>query len=366
MRQLSVGLLIACVGAGALASAQTPTPYKLGTFEREGRSFVGIVLRESLVIDFPAAHAAIGTPASTLAAPTDMKDLIARYDAGLRSRIVDIVRSVEAPGAARPAYAYDLRAVKILPPIMYPTTMLNVAVNYRDHDLEMAKLREQVPGMGAATSGAALPNTRSAPGIWERATDDTRWNPYVFMKSPAAIIAEGEAIRLPPGRTNVDWECEMSVVIGRPASRVPVAQAAGYIFGYTIQNDVSDRGGRGDTRYGSDWVVSKNHDTFAPLGPFITPKEFVADPQKLAITFSLNGEVMQQANTSFMIHNVFEQVAYTSNIMSLRVGDLVTTGTPAGVGSARTPPVYFKAGDRSVCTYEGVGTLTNTVVGPTP
>ena len=249
---------------------------------------------------------------------------------------------------------------------MYPTTMLNVAVNYREHDLEMAKLREQVPGMGAATSGAALPNTRSAPGIWERAADDTRWNPYVFMKSPAAIIAEGEAIRLPPGRTNVDWECEMSVVVSRPATRVPVAQAAGYIFGYTIQNDVSDRGGRGDTRYGSDWVISKNHDTFAPLGPFITPKEFVADPQKLAITFSLNGQVMQEANTSFMIHNVFEQVAYASSIMSLRVGDLVTTGTPAGVGSARTPPVYFKAGDRSVCTYEGVGTLTNTVVGPTP
>ena len=365
MGQLGVGLVVACVVAGAVTRAQAPTPYKLGTFERDGRTFVGIVLRESLVIDFLAAHTAI-TPPSTLAAPLDMKDLIARYDGGLRARIVEIVRMVETPGSARPPYAYELRTVKILPPIMYPTTMLNVAVNYREHDLEMAKLREQVPGMGAVTAGAALPNTRSAPGIWERAADDTRWNPYVFMKSPAAIIAEGEAIRLPPGRTNVDWECEMSVVIGRPSSRVPVAQAAGHIFGYTIQNDVSDRGGRGDTRYGSDWVVSKNHDTFAPLGPFITPKEFVADPQKLAITFSLNGQVMQQANTSFMIHNVFEQVAYASNIMSLRVGDLVTTGTPAGVGSARTPPVYFKAGDRSVCTYEGVGTLTNTVVGPTP
>ena len=364
MKQLAVGILIVCVVAGALASAQAPTPYKLGTFERDGRTFVGIVLRESLVIDFPAAHAALRAPASTLVAPADMKDLIARYDGGLRARIVEVVRSVEAAGTARPSHAYDLRVVKILPPIVYPTTMLNVAVNYREHDLEMAKLREQVPGMGAATAGAALPNTRSAPGVWERASDDMRWNPYVFMKSPAAIIAEGEAIRLPPGRTNVDWECEMSVVVGRPASRVPVAQAAGYVFGYTIQNDVSDRGGRGDARYGSDWVVSKNHDTFAPLGPFITPKEFVANPQNLAITFSLNGEVMQQANTSFMIHNVFEQVAYASNIMTLRVGDLVTTGTPAGVGSARTPPVYFKAGDHSVCTYEGVGTLTNTVVGP--
>jgi 2-keto-4-pentenoate hydratase/2-oxohepta-3-ene-1,7-dioic acid hydratase in catechol pathway len=358
-------LVTAFTIAGVLANAQAPTPFKLGTFEREGRTFVGIVLRESVVIDFPTAHAAIRTPASAVAAPTDMKDLINRYDTGLRARIIEIVGSVEAASGARPPYVHEVRAVKILPPIMYPTTMLNVAVNYREHDLEMAKLREQVPGMGAATSGSALPNTRSAAGIWERAADDTRWNPYVFMKSPAAIIAEGEAIRLPPGRTNVDWECEMSAVVGKQASRVPVSQAANFIFGYTLQNDVSDRGGRGDTRYGSDWVVSKNHDTFAPLGPFITPKEFVPDPQKLAVTFSLNGQVLQQANTSFMIHNVFEQLAYASSIMTLRTGDLVTTGTPAGVGSARTPPIYFKAGDRSVCTYEGVGTLTNPVVGPT-
>ena len=363
MRHLVPGLAVACVLAGALTYAQAPPPFKLGTFERNGRPFVGIVLRESVVIDFAAAHAAIRTPASTVAAPTDMKDLIVRYDSGLRARSVDIVRSVEAAGAARPAYAYELRAVKILPPIMYPTTMLNVAVNYREHDLEMARLREQVPGMGAATSGAALPNTVSAPGIWERAAGDTRWNPYVFMKSPAAIVAEGEAIRLPPGRTQVDWECELGIVVSRPAARVPVAQAANYIFGYTLENDVSDRGGRGDARYGSDWVISKNHDTFAPLGPFITPKEFVADPQKLTIRFRLNGQVMQEANTSFMIHSVYEQIAYASNIMSLRPGDVIATGTPAGVGSARVPPVYFKPGDRSERTYEGIGTLTNPVVG---
>jgi 2-keto-4-pentenoate hydratase/2-oxohepta-3-ene-1,7-dioic acid hydratase in catechol pathway len=363
MRHVVPGLVVACVLAGVPTHAQVPAPFKLGTFERNGRPFVGIVLRESLVIDFAAAHAAIRTPASTVAAPTDMKDLIVRYDSGLRARIGDIVRSVDAAGAARPAYAYELRAVKILPPIMYPTTMLNVAVNYREHDLEMARLREQVPGMGAATSGAALPNTVSAPGIWERAADDKRWNPYVFMKSPAAIVAEGEAIRLPPGRTQVDWECELGIVVGRLAARVPVAQAANYIFGYTLENDVSDRGGRGDARYGSDWVISKNHDTFAPLGPFITPKEFVADPQKLTIRFRLNGQVMQEANTSFMIHTVYEQIAYTSNIMSLRPGDVIATGTPAGVGSARVPPVYFKPGDRSECTYEGIGTLTNPVVG---
>ena len=365
MKRLVLGLA-ACLCAGVLAGAQTTTPYKLGTFELTGRGFVGIVLRESVVVDVAAAHAAIRTPASTLAAPVDMKDLIVRYDAGLRARIVDIVRSVQAAGAARPPYAYDLRAVKILPPIVYPTTMLNVAVNYTEHDREMSQLGDQVTGQGTPTLGRALPGTRSAPGIWERTADDTRWNPYMFMKSPAAIIANGEAIRLPPGRAQVDWECELGVVIGRQATRVPVAEAPSYIFGYTIQNDVSDRGGRGDTRYGSDWVVSKNHDTFAPLGPFITPREFVADPQKLAIRFVLNEQVMQEANTSLMIHSVFEQVGYASSIMTLRPGDVIATGTPAGVGSARTPPVYFKAGDRSVCSYEGIGTLANPVVGPTP
>ncbi|MBI3047577.1 MAG: fumarylacetoacetate hydrolase family protein [Acidobacteria bacterium] len=314
------------------------------------------------MIDFAAAHAAIQTPASKVAPPSDMKDLIVRHDQGLRTRILDIIRSVEAAGANRPAYVFDVTAVKILPPVM-PTTMLNVAVNYAEHDREAAILLRDQIAAGPMTLGAALPGTRSAPGIWERAPDDKRWNPYMFIKLPSTIIAEGEAIRLPPGRTQVDWECELGVVIGRQASRVPVAQGASYIFGYTIQNDVSDRGGRGDTRYGTDWLVAKNHDTFGPLGPFITPKEFVADPQKLTIRFTLNGTVMQEANTSFMIHNVYEQVMYASHIMTLRPGDIIATGTPAGIGSARTPPIYFKPGDRSVCTYERVGTLTNPVVG---
>ena len=364
MKRVILGVLLACSMAGALVSAQAATPYKLGTFERDGRTFVGIVLRESVVIDFAAAHTALPSSSLTLVPPVDMKDLIVRYDTGLRARIVEIVGSVEAAGATPPPYAYPLAAVKILPPIMYPTTMLNVAVNYAAHDAEMVTLRDQVPGAGPATAGAALAGTVSAPGIWERTESDGRWNPYVFIKLPATIIADGEAIRLPPGRVRVDWECELGLVIGRPTTRVPVSEAADYIFGYTIENDVSDRAGRGDSRYGSDWVISKNHDTFAPMGPFITPKEFVADPQNLAIKFELNGQVVQESTTSLMIHNVFEQVAYTSSIMTLRPGDVIATGTPAGVGSARTPPVYFKAGDRSECSYESIGTLTNPVIGP--
>jgi 2-keto-4-pentenoate hydratase/2-oxohepta-3-ene-1,7-dioic acid hydratase in catechol pathway len=355
---LLTGLATAALVAATAAVAQpAPTPFKLGTFERQGRQFVGIVLRDTVVIDFAAAHAAITNPASGAAAPSDMKDLIARYD-GLRPRIVEIVRTV---GDTRPAYVYDVSALKILPPIMYPTTMLNVAVNYREHDIEMA--RRQGDGR-TATAGEAPAGTTSATGIWERASGDTRWNPFMFIKLPGAIVAEGEAVRMPVGRTQIEWECELGVVIGRPAARVPQARAMDYVFGYTLENDMSDRGGRGDTRFGSDWLITKNHDTFAPMGPFITPKEFIADIGNTGMKFSLNGEQLQEGTTAQMIHDVAEQIAYASNIVTLRPGDVIATGTPPGVGSARTPPILLKAGDRMTCTYDGVGTLTNPVVAP--
>jgi 2-keto-4-pentenoate hydratase/2-oxohepta-3-ene-1,7-dioic acid hydratase in catechol pathway len=288
-----------------------------------------------------------------------MKDLIARYDKGVRSRIVELIARVNAAGATRPSWVVDLSSLETLPPIMYPQTMLNMAVNYREHALEMGG-----GDTSAAGPGAALPGTRTAPGIWERQEADTRWNPYLFTKLPSAVIADGESIRLPAGRTQIDWECELGVVVGARATHVAADKAADYIFGYTIENDVSDRGGRGDTRHGSDWLIGKSHDTFAPMGPFIVPKEFVPDPQKLKVTFKLNGQVMQDANTSLMIHTVFEQVSYASNILTLRPGDVIATGSPAGVGSARTPPIFLKAGDVSECTYEGVGTLKNPVAGP--
>jgi hypothetical protein len=156
-----VGLLLVCSIAGSLVSAQAPTLYKLGTFERDGRTFVGVVLRESFVIDFSTAHAAIPSSSLTLVPPVDMKDLIVRYDTGLRVRIVEIVSAVAAD-ASRPPYVYPLTAVRILPPIMYPTAMLNVAVNYAAHDAEMAALRDQVPGAGPATAGATLAGTVSS------------------------------------------------------------------------------------------------------------------------------------------------------------------------------------------------------------
>ena len=346
------------------APSGSRTAYKLGTFDRAGTRFVGVVLRDTLVIDLAAAHAAVPSAGTRLDLPSDMKAVIAGYDAALRDRIQQIVSHVEAAGGTRPPYAADLKALKTLPPIMYPTTMLNVAVNYRAHGLEMAGAGPAVSGSPttARAPGLALPGTASAPGIWERKPGDTRWNPYLFVKLPSAVIAAGEPIELPPGRTQIDWECELGVVIAKRARRVAIDRAAEYIFGYTIENDVSDRGGRGDSRHGNDWLIAKSHDTFAPLGPFIVPREFVADPQQLAVTFTLNGQLMQDANTSMMIHDVYEQVSYASHITTLRPGDVIATGTPAGVGSARTPPVFLKPGDLASCTYAGIGTLTNPVV----
>jgi 2-keto-4-pentenoate hydratase/2-oxohepta-3-ene-1,7-dioic acid hydratase in catechol pathway len=360
-------VLVGLIGLGATMAvhAAAPAPsqpgFKLGTFEVQGRAFVGVVLKDSVIVDLPAAHAAIRAPASSVTAPADMKDLIARYEAGLRERILQIVALVNStPPTQRLPYVYDLKELRVRPPIMYPSKLLNTAVNYRAHAAETQGVRDAGVPLNNEP-GTAPPGTKSATAIWERQPDDRRWNPYMFLKSPSAIIADGETILLPPGRKMVDWECELGVVIGRQASRVPLAQAANHIFGYTLQNDVSDREGRGDTRYGSDWLMGKSHDTFAPLGPFIVPKEFVPNPQNLTIRFSLNGQVMQEDSTSLMIHSVFEQVVYASHILTLQVGDVLATGTPGGVGNARTPPVFFKDGDLSVCTYEGIGTLTNPV-----
>jgi 2-keto-4-pentenoate hydratase/2-oxohepta-3-ene-1,7-dioic acid hydratase in catechol pathway len=356
-------LLALAASAGAWLHAQAVTPFKLGTFQRGNQTFVGAVVADS-VVDIVTANAAL--PGKRVAIPAEMKELIARYDGGVRERIGEIVRTYAALTGSRPSYSYALSAVRTLPPIMYPGVMLNAAVNYREHGLEMERAGaspQQQAAPGAPPPGTAPPGTRTMNGIWQRAPNDTRWNPYLFLKSPSAIIAEGEAIRIPRGRTQIDWECELGVVISKATRHVTAAQAGEHIFGYTMEMDVSDREARGDNRYGSDWLIAKNHDTFAPMGPFITPREFVPDPKNLPVKFTLNGAVMQDASTALMIHDVFELVSYGSNIMTLRAGDVIATGSPAGVGSARTPPVFLKEGDRTTCTYEGIGTLTNTVDG---
>ncbi len=234
-------VMSSCVGPPSVVQTSS-SAFKLGTFELEGRRFVGVVLGESEVIDLAAASEQL--PGSSTEPPRDMKDLIVRYEDGLRERIRELIGAVEAtPASSRLAYVHPLAALQVMPPIMYPTTMVNTAANYAEHDLEMASVRAAAPGLTASTEGAALPGTESAPGIWERDSRDWRWNPFMFLKAPAAVIAHGEAVRIPPGRTQIEWECELGLVVGRTASRVPLEAAEDYVFSATRSRTTSPTAG---------------------------------------------------------------------------------------------------------------------------
>lgn len=360
---IALVLLGGLFGIHRAAVAQSESqPYKLGTFERNGAAFLGVVLRDSQVIDLARANAALESEDSSarkLTMPADMKQLIERYESGLKERIAAIVSRVSGAASA-PAYVYSIDSLKTLPPVR-PSLILNAGGNYREHEQGIAA--QQRRAGGAAPSAA--PEAVSAPGIWERKPGDTRSNPYLFLKSPTVVTGPYDPIRMPLGRDHIDFECEFATVIGKPASHIAIDSAADYIFGYTIEIDVSDRGGRGDRKMGgSDWLVGKNHDTFAPLGPFVVPKEFLAKPLNTHQRFTLNGEVMQDSDTSRMTHNIYELLSYASNILTLHPGDVISGGSPAGTNIERAEPRWMRAGDRAVCTIDGVGEQRHPVVAP--
>jgi 2-keto-4-pentenoate hydratase/2-oxohepta-3-ene-1,7-dioic acid hydratase in catechol pathway len=359
--------VIASAGLRAQAGAVT---FKLGTFEQGGRTFVGLVLRDAQIVDIARANTAYegaNASAQKLTAPADMKQLIARYDAEWRARLMAIARAVPATGA--PAYVYAVSAVKILPPVR-PTVQLNAGGNYVEHEQGIATNAARGAARGGAPAGGggrgaapAAPAAVSAPGIWERKPGDTRDNPYLFLKSPSVIVGNNDPIVVPRGRVQIDFECEFATVIGKPAHYVPVDKAADYIFGYTAHHDVSDRQGRGDRKMGgSDWLIGKNHDTFGPLGPYIVPKEFIKDPMNTRHTMYLNGMVMQDSNTRNMSHNIWELLSFASNITTLNPGDVISGGSPAGTNLERPDPRWMRAGDSAKCEIEGIGALTNPVV----
>ena len=232
---LSAGLLIA--GASLVtseqAAAQAGEAYKLGTFSIDGRPTVGVVLRDSIVIDLAAANREYETKnaaAAKVQSPPDMKDLIVRYDSGVSQRIKQIVAGLAAAkqldGGSRPAYVRNVSAVKTLPPIMYPSKMLKAAANYYAHAGEA--------GRAARKQGGSRRNLPQEP----------RHAVPLPEADGGRDHRPGRRIVMPKGREKIDWECEIGVVIGKPAKYVPAAQAADYIFGYTIQLDMSDRGGR--------------------------------------------------------------------------------------------------------------------------
>jgi len=240
----------------------------------------------------------------------------------------DMIEFIEFGGSPEPGEdTVSLGEARIHAPTTRPQKVIGIGLNYEDH---------------AAETGADIPE-----------------KPIVFAKYTNAVIGPGEAIRIPPITEQADYEAELAVVIGRAARNVSESEALDYVFGYTNANDVSSR----DLQFseGGQWTRSKSIDTFCPMGPYIATTDEIADPQDLSIRCILNGEVMQDGTTAKMIFSVAELVSFLSQGMTLVPGDVIVTGTPPGVGSARDPQVWLKAGDEVSIEIEGLGTLTNPV-----
>jgi len=186
--------------------------------------------------------------------------------------------------------------------------------------------------------------------------------PYMFLKLQDTVIGPGDDIIKPPETAKLDWEVELGAVIGRQARRIGVDQALDYVAGYTVVNDVSarDLNKRTDYPFTFDWFQGKSWDTFAPLGPWIVPAWLIPDPQKLNLRLTVNGKEMQKDSTANMIWNVREQVSYLSQILTLRPGDVIATGTPTGVGAAHG--IFLKHGDQIEASVENIGSLSNRVI----
>ena len=354
-----VAIVIAAAGARAAAaqsgSTQSAEPFKVGTFEIRGMPVVGLVLRDSLIVDVQAANAALERSPMypKLPMPADMLDLIGRYEYGVKARLYeivnDLVRNNRLAAKPRPDYIHDLASVRTLPPIIYPGKIMNAAVNFYSHVNETGT-PEQI--------AAARRQRREQRGV-----------PYLFLKpSRGAVIGNGEAVVLPYGRDRIDWEVELGTVIGRAAKNVSAKDAQDYIFGYMISLDISDRGGRppGGAPFTTDWLVGKGHDTFAPMGPWVVPKEFYGDPmQKLRQTLSVDGTKMQEARAGDMIHSLYELIEYASSIITLFPGDVVNNGTSGGVGmgtAVRGEQRFLKPGEIIEASIDDIGTLRIPVV----
>jgi len=223
---------------------------------------------------------------------------------------------------------------KLLSPVV-PTNILCIGLNYHEH---------------ARETGLEVPRF-----------------PTLFMKNIASVTGPEDPIEIPAccmQKPEVDYEIELAVVIGRDVKDVAVDQALGYVAGYTVANDVSARRWQGKAGSGQ-WVRGKSFDTFCPIGPCLVTPDEIGDPQALDLTCRLNGEVMQQTNTSDMIFSVAEIIAYLSEGTTLPAGTIILTGTPSGVGFIRKPPIYLKEGDIMELEIEKIGTLINPVTEPT-
>jgi 2-keto-4-pentenoate hydratase/2-oxohepta-3-ene-1,7-dioic acid hydratase in catechol pathway len=229
--------------------------------------------------------------------------------------------------AAPNAPAFRLSDIRLHAPLANPPRVFAIGLNYRDHAIE---------------SKMALPTT-----------------PVVFFKLQSAIIGPGDAIVLPNNSTQPDYEAEFAFVIGKGGYRIPAAEWRSHVYGYTIVNDVSARDVQLAT---SQWSMGKSFPTFCPIGPAIVTAGEIPNPDELAISLSIDGEVLQNSNTRELIFKIPQLIEHLSSITPLLPGDIVSTGTPSGVGLGRTPKRWLQPGETVTVTVEGLGQLVNPVV----
>jgi acylpyruvate hydrolase len=243
-------------------------------------------------------------------------------------RELDSLRSRAEQGFRTGAGVVRLDSLRLAPPIPDPEKILCVGFNYRDHASEM---EFEVPPA-----------------------------PAIFPKFRPSLIGSGADVILPVASEQVDYEGELAAVIGRPCRGVAAEEALQYVAGYTVFNDVSARDLQFRT---SQWTLGKAIDTFAPCGPVVTLTDEIADPQNLELTTRVNGKVVQRDSTRSMIFSVASCIETISSVMTLVPGDIIATGTPAGVGYKRTPPQFLAAGDAVEVEISGIGVLRNGIVG---
>lgn len=284
---------------------------KLVTFTHNGHSRIGALTGDHTIVDLNRANPQL---------PTDMLAFLA---GGADAQNL----AEKAVASALPSAVLARSAVALQAPLPRPGKILCIGLNYRDH---------------AAESNQPIPQY-----------------PTVFAKYNNTVIGPGAAIVLPQVTEKVDYEAEFAFVIGRTARNVAAADALSYVAGYLPFNDVSARDYQMRT---SQWTVGKTFDTFGPLGPALVTANEIPDPHDLDIQLTINGEVLQSSNTSNLIFSVNELIADLTSFMTLEPGDIISTGTPSGVGAARTPQRWLRAGDVVAVTIEGLGTLENPVV----
>ena len=356
---LSLGMALVFCFSPINVSAQdleSVEPFKVGTFAIDDVPTVGLVLLDDqLIVELEAANRAMELlpQYSTLAMPDDMLGLIEQYEYGLKYRVYEVVNWLVEEnlltGSNRPDYVHTVDTVDIMAPIQYPSKIMNAAVNFYTHACEGCNDDE----LAART----------------RERQENRGVPYLFLKpTRGAVIGHGEDVIMPYGRTAIEYEVEMAIVFGKAGKYVSASRAYDHVFGYMVAMDVSDRGGRppggygGNSRNVSDWFVGKGHDTFAPHGPWIVPKEFYGDPmENLHQITVVDGVTVQEARAGDMIHNIPELIEYATSLITVFPGDVMQSGTSGGTGAGRvqraTGSGFLVDGETIEASIEGIGTL---------